>query len=382
MTLREAAECIGVSYRQAKRLKKKVEGEGLQGLQHGNTGKKPALAIDDDIKKRILSLSQSLYHGLNYTQISEKLLKNHQIEVSRETVRKILTSEDAPPEHIQKRLRRTKTYSLSGKEGQMVLWGGLSRRWFPEPETDCCFMAAVDMTTLRCLSARFFESETTDGYLWLLKMLISQFGIPVSFCQHSRNAVKTQRKKLTLTEELQGASVLNPVQLALCELGITHEHIPKRKAVKILQTLETMLHEEIARHSIRNIIDGNLYLQAQFVYDYNNKCTYAPQGRRQAWREPQAGLDIDRICSHYYEATVDCNNEVCVGGVRIKIPPGPQRISYAMARVEVRRLLNDTWCVYFNNRKIASYFSNPFLQPNHVLNKYYKPFRVVSTHKG
>ncbi len=371
ITLREAAECIGISYRQAKRLKKTVKEKGLSGLQHGNKGKKPALAIDDDMRKFIISLSQSLYRGLNYTQISEKLLQNHQIEVSRETVRKILASENPGPKHVQKRVRRTKSYSLSGKEGGMVLWGGLTQKWFPDPHPECCFMAAVDMTTLRCLCANFFATETTDGYLWLLKKMLIRCGIPQSLCQHSRNAVKVRKKNMTIKEELQGFPETNPVERALEELGIKHEHIPRRNAVNLLFRLESLLADEIAKHAIQNIREGNLFLDRQFLYDYNYRCSFAPQSRRQAWREVPEHVDLCRICSRYYERTVDCNNTVTINGVGIKISPGVDRISYAMARVEVRRLLNGTWCVYYKKRKIAEHYPTPFAQMNYDIGQYY-----------
>ena len=41
ITLKEAAEKIGVSYQQAKRIKRKVKEKGVQGLIHGNTGRSP-----------------------------------------------------------------------------------------------------------------------------------------------------------------------------------------------------------------------------------------------------------------------------------------------------------------------------------------------------
>ena len=39
LTLVEAAEILGVGYRQAKRLKKKAEENGIAGLAYGNRGR-------------------------------------------------------------------------------------------------------------------------------------------------------------------------------------------------------------------------------------------------------------------------------------------------------------------------------------------------------
>jgi transposase len=57
ITLKEAAAKMGVSYRQAKRIWKRVRGKGAQGLLHGNAGRSPQHRIPDSLRKRIVELS-------------------------------------------------------------------------------------------------------------------------------------------------------------------------------------------------------------------------------------------------------------------------------------------------------------------------------------
>jgi hypothetical protein len=52
ITLREAAEMIGESYRHAKRINKKVHEKGARGLIHGNTGRSPGNCIPVEVKKK------------------------------------------------------------------------------------------------------------------------------------------------------------------------------------------------------------------------------------------------------------------------------------------------------------------------------------------
>ena len=61
------------------------------------------------------------------------------------------------------------------------------------------------------------------------------------------------------------------------------------------------------------------------------------------------GLDVDRVCSFSYQATVGNDNAVRLGGIILDIPAGPRRRGYAKARVEVRQLLDGRWRVYYKN---------------------------------
>jgi hypothetical protein len=67
-----------------------------------------------------------------------------------------------------------------------------------------------------------------------------------------------------------------------------------------------------------------------------------------------AGLDLERVCSFGYQATVLNDNTVRLSGLVIDIEPGPQQRSYPRARVEVRQLLDGSWRVYYHKQLIAT----------------------------
>lgn len=60
LTLNEAAELLGVSYRQVKRLKRDAA-EGISGLVHGNRDKELWNKTPDDVRNRVVALSEYLY---------------------------------------------------------------------------------------------------------------------------------------------------------------------------------------------------------------------------------------------------------------------------------------------------------------------------------
>lgn len=90
ISLKDASGYMGVSYRQAKRLKHRAE-NGVVGLVHGNRGRSPANRVNEQLQAKILELSQGDYKGFNDTHFTEELAKLG-IELSRESVRALRRS--------------------------------------------------------------------------------------------------------------------------------------------------------------------------------------------------------------------------------------------------------------------------------------------------
>ena len=128
MTLKEAAEKIGMSYRQAKRIRKRVQENGVKGLIHGNTGKLSNHRMKKGIKAKVLKLSQKVYGEFNDQRFTEKLAEEEGIEVSRETVRKIRRAAGMGP----KRKRRGKKHRKR-RERKAPGWLNGSLGWQPPP---------------------------------------------------------------------------------------------------------------------------------------------------------------------------------------------------------------------------------------------------------
>ena len=80
MLLKEAAEKIGLSYRQAKRTRKRVKEEGVNGLIHGNRGKPSRRRLDERLRTKILELSRKVYPIFNDQHFTEKLAEREGIE--------------------------------------------------------------------------------------------------------------------------------------------------------------------------------------------------------------------------------------------------------------------------------------------------------------
>jgi len=94
ISLTDAAGYMGVSYRQAKRLKKAQE--GLGALAHGNRGRSPSNKVCNEVRKRIVEMSEGRYGNFNDTHLTEELSKQG-LAISRESVRCVRREAGIPP---------------------------------------------------------------------------------------------------------------------------------------------------------------------------------------------------------------------------------------------------------------------------------------------
>ena len=75
MKQRDAAEVLGVSVRQVKRLLRAYRQQGAAGLVSKRRGKVSNYQLAEDVKRRVLDLLMGKYQGFGPTLACEKLVK-------------------------------------------------------------------------------------------------------------------------------------------------------------------------------------------------------------------------------------------------------------------------------------------------------------------
>ncbi len=381
ITLREAGEKIGVSYRQAKRIGRAIRERGIKGLVHGNRGRPSNNRFKESLRQRVLKLSKEVYWDFNDTHFTEKLRECEGIDLNRETVRKLRRGVGIAPKRRRRGPKHRKRRERKAQEGWMVLWDGSPHAWFGPDHPPCCLMAAIDDATGKLLAARFFPFEGSSGYLWLLKEMVKKYGIPIVIYQDRHGALHRNDSHWSLEEQLAGRQESTQVGLALEALGI--EPISalspqaKGRVEKLFATLQDRLGAELRLKGIVTLEEANRFLQSIFIKGFNRRFAVSPRESQKAWREVPKTLDLDRIISFRYTATVGNDNTVRLGGLVLDIPPGPQKSSYAKAKVEARQLLNGSWRVYAKDQLIAKHSSTSLKEPIRALPRKRNPIKGV-----
>jgi transposase len=370
ITLGEAGKKIGVSYRQAKRIKRALRVKGIKGILHGNTGRIPWNRTADWVRQKVLEFSKELYRDFNDMHFTEKLSEDQKIELSRETVRKLRRRVGIAPKRRRRAPGHRKRRERKAQEGAMVLWDGSPHHWLGPDQPACCLMAAIDDATGKVLVARFFPFEGSSGYLWLLREMVKRYGIPLVMYHDRHGSLHRNDSHWSLEEQLAGRQEPTQVGLALEALGI--ESIAalspqaKGRIERLFGTLQDRLIAELGLEGVQNLEAANRFLKA-FISRFNRRFAVCPRESEKAWRKVTPELDLDRIISFRYRSVVGNDNSVRIGGLIVDLPPGPHRRSYAKAHVEVRQLLDGSWKVYYQDQLIAKHPSTELRDPVRAL---------------
>ena len=97
--------------------------------------------------------------------------------------------------------------------GELIQIDGSPHRWFGDDGPEVCLLTFIDDATGKITSARFFETETLQGYLTLLIEHIGRYGIPVALYS-DRHLIFSRDVPQNITEEpLQYARVCQRLRI-------------------------------------------------------------------------------------------------------------------------------------------------------------------------
>jgi transposase len=90
LSVSEAARLLQLSERQVQRLKRRYRPDSVDWVHHGNRGRPMPWALPAAQRRTILELARGKYQGFNDSHLCQKLHREENLVVSRETVRRIL----------------------------------------------------------------------------------------------------------------------------------------------------------------------------------------------------------------------------------------------------------------------------------------------------
>jgi hypothetical protein len=350
--------CCTGSAAASSRRRKRRRCSGCRGGTYGGCGGRWN-ARDAATRARIVTLRRTTYRDFNDQHFTEKLATvSPPLAVSVRTVRRLLRAAGIgsvwrrrPRQHHRRRDRKP-------QRGLMLLWDGSRHAWLEDRGPMLTLVGAIDDASSELLpGAHFVEQECAAAYLHVLAAIATVCGLPASIYMDQHGALKRNDDHWTLAEELRGRQDPTQVGLALEALGITVIYAlspqAKGRVERLWGTLQDRLVSELRLAGAATAAAANAVL-ADYRPAHNRCFAVAPAETTAAWRPVPRTLDLPRICSFRYEATVLKDNTVRLGGMILDIPPGPHRRSYAGRRVEVRQLLDGSWRIYAGDTLIAT----------------------------
>ena len=169
LLVKDGAELMRVSYRQAKRLWKRYRAGGAAALKHGHAGSLSHRARPLKERHQILKLVRGKYGGFGPTLAAEHLASEDKLHVHAERLRRWML-EDGPwkrarkaPSHRQRRARKPHF-------GELVQMDGSIHEWYEKRAGKACLMNMVDDAT-STVEALLGDEET----IWQAARVLRQW---------------------------------------------------------------------------------------------------------------------------------------------------------------------------------------------------------------
>jgi transposase len=358
VTVREAAEVLGLSLRHVRRIVTAYRKGGAQALAHGNRGRKPHNAFDDDLKRMVLELAQSTYTGCNTQHFTELLAEREGIAISRSTVRLILLQAGIrsprrrrPPKHRSRRERYP-------QRGMLLQTDGSDHDWLEGRGPNLTLIGAIDDATGEVPYALFRDEEDTQGYIILLRQIVAEHGIPIAL-YHDRHSIfeRSNKEPETIEEQLEGRRKPTHFGRVMEELGIVSitslSPQARGRIERLWETFQDRLVSELRIAGASNREEANKVLW-DFLPRHNQRFAIPAAEPGSAYREPPEDFHPDEVFCFKYQRTVGRDNVVRFGNQRIQIMPTNGRLSYVHARVEVHERVDGSLAVYYKGQCLAT----------------------------
>jgi len=364
----EAAQSLGLSERQVRRLLAVYRREGAEAVVHGNRGRTPDNALPPDLRQTILELAQTTYQGFNQCHYTEKLAEEHDIHVSRSTVSRILREAGIVSPRRHRRPKHRSRRQRRAAAGMLLQLDGSQHDWLQGRGPYLTLLAAIDDATSDVVAALFRAEEDGHGYMLLLRSIVQSHGIPLAVYsdQHSIFVV-SNTTDLTIEEQLAGRPEPTQVGRILEDLSIqlitARSPQAKGRVERLWDTLQDRLLNELRLANACTLAEANAVL-ATYLPKHNAKFACPAKDTMSSYRPVPAALNLDIIFSFQYDRTVANDNTVRLGKDIVQIQPNRERSSYTKARTRICVGLDGSISVFYKGRCIAF---QPCTDPNTVL---------------
>ncbi|HYW43355.1 MAG TPA: ISNCY family transposase [Bryobacteraceae bacterium] len=359
ITQKQAAEEIGITERQVRRLLRKLRRKGDQAVIHELRGRESNRKLSTELEQRaILILSDPVYRGFGPTLASEYLHKLHQITVSKETLRHWMVqaglwraSQVRVVEVHQWRPRRSRC-------GELVQWDTSTHDWLEGRGEPIYLISMIDDATSR-LFARFVRHDTSQENLRLLWAYLERFGRPLAFYTDKAGmfqvSVKTKRG-----EERAGRDrpEMPPTQVerALRELNVVwipaHSPQAKGRVEPQFSTAQDRLVKGMRVAGVGTIEEANTYLEEEYLPWWNQTLAVPAADPADAHRPLGKDHDLAAILSHVEPRQVTNDYTVRYHGKVYQIDRRDIRTGMRKAWVRLEERLDATIAVQFQGRYV------------------------------
>src|SRR5665213_1177951 len=288
----KAAERLGITTRQLRRLAERYRAEGPAGLISRRCSRPSNNRLDAELERQIVKILRETYADFGPTLAAEKLQTRHGIVIAKETVRRLqidaglwIPRKLRPPRIQQPRARRACL-------GELIQIDGCEHRWFEHRAPMCTAIVYVDDATSRLMVVRFAGTESTFAYFEATREYLQHYGKPLAFYSDKASVFRVNNVHAT------NGPGYTQFGRALFELNIdgicANTAAAKGRVERAHLTLQDRLVKELRLEGISSIEAANAFMP-RYIEDYNARFAKEPRDPHNAHRTLRADEDLDLV---------------------------------------------------------------------------------------
>jgi hypothetical protein len=291
-SLTKAADLLGISTRQAKRVWARYRDGGDGGLVHRLRGRASNRQGQPIRKEQALELYREKYAGYGPTLAAECMERDDGLAAPVSTLRDWLAGaglwkqQRRRKQHRRRRARRE-------HYGELVQLDGSHHDWFEGRRGWAVLMVMIDDATGRVF-AQFFENESWDSAATTLRRYTQTHGLPQALYVDRHGIYRAEREP-TADEILAEIKPKTQFGRAMSDLDIelilAHSPQAKGRVERVNRTLQDRLVKELTRLGILDLESANRHLVEQFLPQFDAR--FARSAAKQA--DVHRPIDNERV---------------------------------------------------------------------------------------
>ena len=351
LTQVQAAQLMGVGYRQVKRVWRRYQDEGEAGLVHRLRGRAGLRCQPPAVRVQVLARhAEERYADFGPTLLAEELAKEG-IVADHDTVRRWLLAAG------KRTVRRRRQAHREWRErkpcfGAMVQLDGSHHDWFEGRRGKCVLMVMVDDATNR-MRARFFEEETTRTSYDVFEGWVRQHGVPGSLYV-DRDSIYRCEGEASVAEQLAGQEPQTQFGRAMAQLGVelilAHSPQAKGRVERMNGVLQDRLVKALRLAPISDLERANRFLEKTYLWEFHQRFGRVAASPLDAHRG--VPRDLDEVLSWEEARVVQRDWTVACAGQWYQLDRQHEALSLAGRKVVVRTLRDGRVQMVYRGQKL------------------------------
>jgi len=364
LKLREAAEMMRVSYRQAKRIRRRYQQEGDAGLVHRGRGRISNRRRPENERKQAIALYRKEYAGFGPLLASEHLAADHRIVVDHETLRQWLLVAGVWQSHRKREVHRA-ARERRPRRGDLVQIDGSEHDWFEGRGPRVVLMVMIDDATNMTL-ARFYPAEDTSAAYDIFERYVHLHGLPVALYP-DRDSIYFCTREACLDEQLANVGPETQFARAMRELGVdlipAYSPQAKGRVERRHGLFQDRLVKEMRLQGIGTIEAANAYLDGSFLRLLHERYNVEPRDPVNGHQSRPSATTLALVLSWQEARSVAKDWTVCWHNLRLQIDARHAALGLPGRRVVVVERRDKTLAMLYGGRLLSFHAAPVAVRP-------------------